>query len=141
MSITFFLFLDHCFLKHEKKYTWVVRKWSRSVSGAPTVLFKLFPNIIACKIQKFGRLTEQLVYLSSWCSPWKLFAFQYWKHTGVWKRINSTTCINNKVLFFFLIVINLHTIFCKIYIYSVKYQRKKIVNFYRKSVIFTEKSE
>ena len=37
MSITFLLFMDHYFLKVEKKYTWVVRKWSRSGSGAPTV--------------------------------------------------------------------------------------------------------
>ena len=32
MSITF---LDHYFLKDEKKYAWVVQKLSRSVSGAP----------------------------------------------------------------------------------------------------------
>ena len=38
MSITFFPFLDNYFSKYEKKYTWVIRKWSRSVSGAPTVL-------------------------------------------------------------------------------------------------------
>ena len=40
MSITFLLFLDHYFLKDEKKYAWVVRKWSQSVSGAPTVFSK-----------------------------------------------------------------------------------------------------
>ena len=50
------------FIKDEKKYTWVVRKWSQSVSGAPTVLsigpsctltiFFFLPNII-CIIWQF----------------------------------------------------------------------------------------
>ena len=38
MSITFLLFFYHYFLKDEKKNALVVRKWSRSVSGALTVL-------------------------------------------------------------------------------------------------------
>ena len=51
MSITFLLFLDHYFLKNEKKYTWVVRKWSRSVSGAPTVYLSEF-----WLVENFGEL-------------------------------------------------------------------------------------
>ena len=45
MSITFLLFLDHYFLKDEKKYTRVVRKWSRSVSRAPTVSKRGLANV------------------------------------------------------------------------------------------------
>ena len=51
MSITFLLLLDHYFLKNEKKYTWVFRKLSRSVSGAPTVYLSEF-----WLVENFGEL-------------------------------------------------------------------------------------
>ena len=60
MSITFLLFLDHCFLKHEKKYTWVVRKWSRSVSGAPTVVWPVFLPILCVALRKYVKYQRKV---------------------------------------------------------------------------------
>ena len=44
--INFFIFLiiNRYFLKDEKKYTSVIQKWSRSVSGAHTVSIFLIDN-------------------------------------------------------------------------------------------------
>ena len=72
MSITFLLFVDHYFLKDEKKYTWVVRKWSRSVSGAPTVtdIFNMLRWWWKRQIPTFEILIEfwiEVLYIAEVC--------------------------------------------------------------------------
>ena len=42
MSITFLLLFYHCFLKHEKKYTCMVRKWSPGHSKTYFILGRTF---------------------------------------------------------------------------------------------------
>ena len=57
--------MDHYFIKNDKKYTWVIRKWNRSESGSPSVYYQY-----VLKGYIFGLHCSLIIIFkcSTWCS-------------------------------------------------------------------------